>query len=409
MMQRQAKFLTKNARKYFVSWVFLILGLTFICRVITIDQPNHYIFDEDFFAFTAQLMKNNDQRIFEWWHGPLTTEVNQFTYRPPAIEWLHPPLSKTFQATSIAILGNTPFAWRLPSVLAGLVLVWLSIELTQALFGKHLLSLMVGVLTGCEQLLFAQTKLAAPDIFLACFVLLAIWNFWRYHQARTITRLLNAGIAIGLAMTTKWSGAFIIFGLLIFDFWFYCHARPQRSIAKPLWLIIQSWSVLLFTAVIIYLLSYWQLFYQGHSFKYLLQLHQQILQYQTTTAFAHPHASRPWQWLWGEKPIWYVYETSTEGKTQVIIAQPTRWLLLLGELALGLTIVQLIRKAPTKLSYLKWPRLILVLSILSLYLPWFLVARPLFIYHLTPIMPLLLIILVDQAHQQLSQLKKPNS
>lgn len=409
MMQRQAKFLTKIAQKYFISWMLLILGLTFFLRLIAIDQPHHYIFDEDFFAFTAQLMKNNDRRVFEWWHGPLTAEINQFTYRPPAIEWLHPPLSKTIQATSIAILGNTPFAWRLPSLVAGIMLIWLSIKFTQILFDQQLLSLLAGSLVSLEQLLFAQARLASPDIFLACFILFTLWNFWRYHQKRTLGRLLNVGITLGLAIASKWSGAFIIIGLLIFDFWFYAETKPKRSILRPVWLIIQSWSVLLLTSAIIYLLSYWQLFYQGHSFKYLLRLHQQIWQYQTSATFSHPYASSPWQWLRGKKPIWYVYEKNATGKILAITAQPTRWILLLSELAVGLTIFQLIRNASAKKTYRWWPRLLLILAVFSLYLPWFLIARPLFIYHLTPIMPLLIIVLVDQVRQLLSQIKKPGS
>ena len=409
-MPLQIEYLSRISKKYFATFVFLLLGFVFILRITQINQLNRYLFDEDFFAFTAQLMMQNDGRIFEWWHGPLEQELNQFTYRPPAIEWLHPPLSKLLQAASITLFGNSPFGWRLPSVLAGIGIIWLSIEFTQVLFGKHYLSILVGLLVSIEQLLATQSIVASPDIFLAFFVLLVVWRFWHYHQKRTIFRLINVGIALGLAVSCKWSGIFILPGLLLYECLFLIQGASLRTIIRPLFLLLQTTTILLLIAGSIYVLSYWQLFQQGHSVQYFLELHKQIINYQTSASFDRPYASRPFEWLLGNKPIWYHYSQSETGEVSELIAKPTLWLLIACELAflisLGVLISQRYCKKMTKEW---WPKLLLVLSITSLFIPWLFISRPTFIYHFTPIIPLAIMLSCHSFLNLLPKLSTNNS
>lgn len=409
-MQLQIGYLSKVSKKYFATFVFLLLGFFFILRVTQITQHNRYLFDEDFFAYTAQLMKQNDSRIFEWWHGPLEQEVNQFSYRPPAIEWLHPPLSKSIQAVSIALFGNSPFGWRLPSVLAGIGIIWLSIEFTQLLFGKNYLSLLVGFLISTEQLITTQSKIASPDIFLAFFVLLTVWRFWHYHQKRTVFRLINVGISLGLAVSCKWSGAFILPALLVFEFVFLSQSATLKTSIRPLLLLLQTTIILMFVAGSIYILSYWQLFHQGHSVQYFFDLHKQIVTYQTSTSFDRPYASKPLEWLLGEKPIWYHYDQLETGEVSEIIAKPTLWLLFASELAFLISVGELISQHyRKKISKECWPKLLLLLSITSLFIPWLFISRPVFIYHFTPIVPLAIMLSISTFLNLLPKLSTNNS
>lgn len=396
--------------KHFGVLVVVLLFVTFCTRFNHLNSPNRYLFDEDFFAFTAEMIRNNDKQVFEWWHGPITDTNSVYAYRSPAIEWLHPPLSKSIQALSILLLGNTPFAWRLPSLLAGVGVVWLTIELTEVLFKNKLISLLAGLGTSLEHLLFTQSRIASPDIFLTFFVLLSTWLYWKYHQERTIYRLLPMGISFGLAIACKWSGAFLLPGLLFFELIYLNQGTPNRTFIKPMLSLLVTTAIVLCVSLVVYVSSYWQLFYQGHTFKYFIELHQQIFTYQTTASFERPYSSKPWQWLLGEKPIWYYYEQIGNSQPLEIIAQPSRWLLLTSELAFCFLLVSLLKKKVSKLeNKTRWPQFFLLVVIASLYLPWFLIERPLFIYHFTPVIPFLLIILFHQSIQVLYQIKKQDS
>ncbi len=408
-MQQRCNSLNKLLHTYFATFVLVILAAAFLFRVNILENPSRYIFDEDFFAFTAQLHKNNDSRLFEWWHGPLIQESNQYAYRPPAIEWLHPPLSKSLQALSLYFLGNTPIGWRLPSALFGVGIVWLGIELTQILFKKHQLSLFVGILLSFEHLLFTQSRIASPDVFLTFFILLTLWLYWQFHQARTIQRLVPVGISLGLAVACKWSALFVLPGLLIFEWLYLSQGKPKRTFIRPTLSVLGTASLLALFASLVYVISYWQLFYQGHTFAYFIKLHHQIFQYQTTTTFERPYSSKPWQWLVGEKPIWYLYEQTSSAPPTEIIAQPSRWLLLTSEVALLITLWLVLKRKTNKTdNQARWPRILLLLTIASLYLSWFFIERPLFIYHMTPVLPLLMIVLGDQATRLAGQIKKPS-
>ena len=376
----------KLINQYFSVLVLSILFVAFVLRVVNLSSPTHYMFDEDFFAFTAKLHLENDQRVFEWWHGPLESEKNQYAYRAPAIDWLHGPVSKTIQAGFIGLMEDSSLAWRLPSAIAGVLVVTLTIVLTKNLFGSSTLAVIAGLLTTFEQLLIVQSRIASPDIYLILFTLITIWSYWRYYQQKSIGWLVFTGFFLGLACATKWSGLFLLLGLtghsLIITFW---QAKKNQRFRKyQLALVAVATLVLVATAT--YLLSYWQLFLQGKNFTFFFSLQQQIWQYQATTQFDHPSASHPWQWILGEKPVWYYYDNQN-GSSAEIIAKPSWWILVTGFPAILFITYQLKKN---KLANSKRDAYVLVvLCVLALYLPWFLISRPLFIYHFAPIIPLL--------------------
>src|SRR3989344_8746891 len=91
-----------------VFWLLVIS--TLFLRLFRLWFPDTYYFDEVYHAFTAQAYAVGDPRGYEWWNSA----PQGFAY-----EWLHPPLAKLIQAVSIVLLGDTPFAWRLPGAIFG--------------------------------------------------------------------------------------------------------------------------------------------------------------------------------------------------------------------------------------------------------------------------------------------------
>lgn len=392
-------------KKIFLFSVGLILLGNLVTKISGIGQPKQYLFDEDLHAFTAGLMAQNDRRAYEWWHQPMSNEQSQYTYRAPAVEWLHPPLAKGFQAFSIKLLGNHPFSWRLPSALAGSLISLVVIILTLSLTKNYWASLLAGLLMSLEHLTWVQSRVASADVFLSLFVLLTVWLYWRLTQKLTGPRLVLAGLVFGLTIASKWSGVFLLPGLVIFG-WFY---RPTSKKKRKFWSKLSRTFLLNFAVLsvglAVYVLSYSQAFLLGKNAQDIFDLHYQALFYQTHAQFTHPYQSRPQEWLVGQKPVWYYY-SSQGSKEEKIVAEPSLWLLLLGELSLIMMIAQMSLNQKNKRKNLNQfnQNLLLVCVVIWLCLPWFFIKRPLFIYQITPAMPLIVI----TSFQFLNSLVKKN-
>lgn len=359
--------------------IIAMVFFSLLNKIVSLNLPFRYIFDEDMHAFTAGLMARGDPRAYEWWHPPLLSEQNQYTYRPPAIEWLHPPLAKLLQAASIKIFGNNPFGWRLPSALAGATLTLLAsifaLELTQ----NRLIALLAGLLTATEPLLTVQSRVTSPDIFLAVFILLSTWLYWLWQTQHRPVLLILTGVAFGLALATKWSALFILPGFAGFT-WFYQNTgKKQPKLTRKLRQLFLSSFSILSIGLGIYIFSFTQAIIQGKSAFDLIELHYQALTYQAKANFDHPYASRPQQWLIGQVPVVYYYQ-QTGNQITKIVAQPSAVLILLG-----------VAGVIYSLFHTRNAHLLLACVIISYWLPWFFISRPLFIYQLTPIMPFLVL------------------
>jgi len=387
--------LTKLVNKFYAPLVLLVLGLSLFLRLNNLDQPNSFIFDEDMHAYTASLMAENDPKAYEWWHSSFEDEFEDnfaLYYRPPAVEWLHPPVSKLLQASSIKLFGLNAFAWRLPSALTGIGIVILVLLITLQLTKNKVLALLAGLLACFEPLLLVQSRIASADIFLAFFSLLTVYFYLKYFITKS--RLTSwkpyilLGISLGLTLATKWSGAFLVLGLLGFETWEVVKSKKTSIIKGRLW----RWAKILLVAFLIYLLSFTQMFLQGKDLSHFTSLHRQAYWYQTHTSFTHPHQSRPLQWLVGQKPVWYYYHQDTNGKVSEIIAKPWTWLTVGGFLSLIYLNLQLARKKLKLNKKQKQVTAFLTFITLGMYLPWFFIGRTLFIYQMTSIISVLIII-----------------
>jgi len=407
--------ITQKADQYYAPLIFIILGLGICLRLNFVDQPASYIFDEDMHAFTASLITQNNPEAYEWWHQPkvqvFENQADLF-YRPPAIEWLHPPVSKLLQAISIQFFGNNALAWRFPSVWAGTGIIWLVIMISFLLTRSSAMSLFAGLLAVFEPLLFVQSRIASTDIFVTFFGLLTGWLYIKYLIAtkqpqstkyRYLT-ILAIGISLGLTIASKWSGVFLVLGLLGFEVWNLHRLNTKNKLCYRL----RQFTFICLVASVTYILSFSQMFLQGKSFSYLIELHRQAYWYQTHTTFTHPYQSRPWHWLIGQKGVWYYFNPEATGQVKQIVAKPWPLVTIGGFLSLILFNIQKI--IPSKKGQgmfnlsLRQSLIINLLTwiVLSFYLPWYFINRALFVYQLTPIMPHLIILFVF-LYQALSQ------
>ncbi len=119
--------------------------------------------------------------------------------------------------TTIGIGGNA-FGWRLPGVLLGVLGAALLYLLARVLFARRSIALIVAVLVVAEGMLFANSRIAMNDVYVTTFILLAALVFAPLYLAprRALIALaivIGAGLALGLALASKWVALYAIGGL----------------------------------------------------------------------------------------------------------------------------------------------------------------------------------------------------
>lgn len=118
-------------------------------------------------------------------------------------DWLEkPPLSYWLMMGSLACFGRNEFAARLPSALAGLAMIALTMRL-----GRRLLGAFGGLLAGlvlASSLLFALTmRLALLDTVLGVCVLVAMFGLWDLVEGRRGRGFWSFFIGCGLGVLAK--------------------------------------------------------------------------------------------------------------------------------------------------------------------------------------------------------------
>ncbi|KKU22656.1 MAG: Dolichyl-phosphate-mannose-protein mannosyltransferase family protein, partial [Microgenomates group bacterium GW2011_GWA1_46_15] len=349
----------------------LILLFAFATRMYRVTLPKTYYFDEVYHAVTAKLYAHNNPAGYEWWHD--APEPNT------AIEWLHPPVAKLFQAGSMYIFGENSFGWRFPSVIFGVGVVWMTYVLALQLTKVRGVALLASFFSAVDGLLLAQSRIAMNDIFLVFFMLCALVFYTRWRKYRKPYQIVVSGILTGLAVATKWSGAFLLPIFFIDTFVVVLKEKKFILLLKG----VLSWIIL---PILIYLLSYSQFWLQGHAWSQFKELHNQIWYYQTHLNATHASQSTPLQWMFDLKPVWMYVDYNTPGKVGNIynLGNP---IVFWGGL------ITAVWFAVLWLKNRDWKRGFLLLTYLSVWTPWLFSPRIMFSYHYAPAIPLLCIML----------------
>lgn len=412
--------------KYYPQFLLLIVAFTFFTRMYRLHIPEEYMFDEVYHAVTAKLMVDGDMRAYEWHNPP--PEPNT------AVDWLHPPYAKLTQAASMAIFGKNSFGWRFSSVIFGCLVVLVTAKIAEALFKNKQLALLSAFLVSLDGLLFTMSRIAMNDVHVTFFILLSMWQYILYINSKHEEKkyILFSSIAAGLAIGTKWSGAFAI-GFIGITETIYTLKTIFRSKTKLVSLfekifpkhfvkinipfLLQQIALLFVTCilipVILYLGSYSQMFLMGKDLNHLIEMHKNTWWYQTNLTATHPAQSKPIQWFLNTKPVWISVDYETKNMRADIYAIGNPALFWLGNLALFASVYTLIlnklKKKPNILSTLK--KLLnrkiklhetiqehetamlglLLFAYAIVWMPWQLSPRIMFFYHYLPAVPLLTI------------------
>ncbi len=400
-------------KKYFSPLLLLSLILIFAAatRFWRLSFPPEYYFDEVYHVVTAKLIAQNDPRAYEWWHPAPEPDT--------AIDWLHPPLAKLTQAISMNIFGMQSFGWRLSSAIFGVGVIALVYAVARKLHLSETVSLLAAFLASLDGLLLTMSRITMNDIHVTFFMLLTIWLYLHWKQQPTLRNALCTGIAAGAAVASKWSGVFIVLPIF-FDqlIWLIGQKIQQKRFAlSPTFTLLGS---LLLCIPLIYLLSYGQMFLQGHDWSHFKELHRQIWWYQTNLDATHPYQSTPLQWMLNLRPVYTYTNNVGVNHIQNMYIQGNPLLFWTGVIAVLWTIstfiiwklnwLQLLLEASrisNKKTLTQWQTKLrrlqetnqdisllafLLVAYASPWILWSFSPRIMFFYHYSPAIPLLVIL-----------------
>ena len=380
--------------------ICLILLLAFFTRFWRLGIPDTYHFDEVYHAFTAKEMLLGNPAAWEFWNTPPAG----FAY-----EWTHPPLAKLFMAGGMIIFGMNPFGWRFFGALAGVGIIFLVYHLCKKLFHSQFVALTASLLLIFESLLFVQSRIGMNDAYFIFFILLSLWFL-------LCRRFSLSGLFWGFSLASKWTALYAIFIYAFFFIHEYLQkprSERQEFIKK---MIIAGPIFFGLVPFIIYLLSYTPFFFVSDpgisehidrqsgvvkieqslcrpilSYDFCDKLaivwnvNQQMYWYHTRLKATHSYQSLWYTWPLDLRPVYY-YVGNFGDKIAQIYALGNPAIFWPGILAVVLAIYQLIKKPTFALG-------LILTAYLGFWLPWSLSPRIMFLYHYTPSVIFLAILL----------------
>jgi dolichyl-phosphate-mannose-protein mannosyltransferase len=423
--------------------ITLFAGITRFWRITrpgghTLSSANGIIFDETYYAHDSWSLLHHGVEA----NGPMTG--------PGFV--VHPPLGKWLMALGEALVDHSktvtfhhtiypasPLAFRFSGAVIGTLAVLLTARIGRRLFRSTALGSIAGLLVALDGMEFVQSRTAMLDIYLMFWVLAAFGALvvdrddGRRRLAARLTAPLGpddrapslgfrpwrwtAGLCLGIAMATKWDGAFwlpVLLGLaVVWDATARRTAGSARGIGRddimgvgyalgaflvlPALVYVAAWTGW-FLSSGHYAYNHDKYIHPGQSwighdwsvFRGWLSYQKAIWHYSNTLSWdqnPHPYLSRPWGWMLLARPVAYFYATPTTcgapscAQEVMAVGNPALW---------WAAIIALLAAAWTWLARRDWRGGAIVLTFAIGYLPWFredMQHRVMFLFYMLPDVP----------------------
>jgi dolichyl-phosphate-mannose--protein O-mannosyl transferase len=353
---------------------------------------------------------------------------------------VHPPVGKWLIGTGELMFGLNPFGWRFMAALFGSVAILILARVARRMTRSTMLGCFAGLLLSLDALEFVLSRTALLDIFLMFFVLAGFaclivdrdrsrqrladwyetaqiddygprlgWRPWR----------LAAGLCLGLALGTKWTGLFFIIAFTIMSLVWDAGARRAVGLRRPYAgmsrleaPLAAAWMVVV--PAILYVASFagwfasdrgygrnWAeatssgpLYFVFSSLRSWVDYQKQILGFHSGLSTSHPYMSDPWQWPLLLRPVAFFYESpktcGADSCSWAVLGTGTPIIWFGGVLALIAMIAWYVATRD-------WRAGAVLLAYAAGWLPWFYWAiadnRTMFQFYALPTLPFMIIAL----------------
>ena len=403
-------------------FVLAIAALTMIVRLndppASYHQPGdpvEYIHDECYQAFTAHRFAIGDRNAwnpFATRQTAASVDTSDMT-RWTVYEWVHPPTAKLIMAMFIRVFGFQPTAFRLGSVLFGLLTLFVGWRLAIRIGGPEF-GLLALVLLAADGLVFTMSRVAMNDIYVTGCTTTAMLLVYLWWTGGDWKMLLGAGVMFGVGLTMKWNAGPLGLGMAVIVAYriawdaFIGEAPPPvvekesedekrgkkgkhkakkkkppqrkylrgRPLLYTLGAFVGGW---LIAPPILYLAAYIPYFVQGYTWADFSMLNHQIWWYHHALKATHSMSSQWWEWPWVTRPVWFfLHQTPEDMRVIYAMGNPILWWAFLPSLAY--VAVRWFRKRDPGDG-------LMLCGFFGCWLPWAFVGRVAFIQYLLPGVP----------------------
>ncbi len=271
----------------------LLLLVSLVLRVLWLNVPSKgLIFDETYYVNAARV-------ILGW---PATAH---YVDSPPGFDpnTEHPALGKLLMAGSMFVFGDNGLAWRLPSVIFGMVALIAGYLIARDLGRSAWLPILVTALVSFDNLTLVHGRIGTLDILVLAPMLVGSWLALR-------RRWILAGVAMGIALLIKITalygiGAVVLYVLLTEgpEWWRARRMPGLDDLRGPLGFVIITLSVAIggLTLLDVALSRFPSpIDHIARIFTYGANLRAPV-----TVGLCPEADSRPWQWIFNECQINY--------------------------------------------------------------------------------------------------------
>ena len=362
-----------------------------VLRLLHLGTPKGFVFDEVYYVDGA--------RDYLKYGVEVTGADPEFV--------VHPPVGKWLIALGIKLFGDNEFGWRFMGAFLGSVMVILIALIAQRLFRNAFLTISASALIAMDGLALVQSRTALLDIYLSFFILLATYFFvMRWHWW--------AGLALGLAIATKWSGLYFLALFAVIALYRTFNHHTGRELIRP---TLKTFLQYAFLPISIYFTSWtgwfvsnrgWARDYSSNVIASFLHYHSQMLGFHTGLVEKHSYEANPWSWIVMGRPTSFYYQSpkncGADNCAQEVLALGTPFLWWLGAIALAVVFGFWINSFAQKRYE---PSLnIIIAGIAAGYLPWFFFQkRTVFSFYAIVFEPFLILAIIYCAYVALIHFK----
>ncbi|MBD7917130.1 phospholipid carrier-dependent glycosyltransferase [Cellulomonas sp. Sa3CUA2] len=446
---------TPRARLHGWLWALGVTALAGFLRLWDLGRPHRLVFDETYYVKDAYslLMRGYEAT---WGDDPNARfeagDASMLGTDPAYV--VHPPVGKWMIALGIRLGGGveSSAAWRLAAAVCGTLAVLMIARIARRLFASTALGTIAGLFLAVDGQAIVHSRVSLLDPFLMFFALAAFGCLiLDREQARRRLAVraaavldsggplgwgpalgfrwwrLAAGVLLGLAIGTKWSGLYFlaVFGLLtvLWD------ATARRTAGVRPWVratlvkdAVVAFLVMVPTAALTYLASWagwfatdngwdrhWAENNPGQGVQWLppalrslWSYHQGMWRFHSDLDTPHSYAASPLGWIVQWRPTSYYYPTEVSGLTgdaaqqacgadscsQAIVAVGNPLIWWAGAAAILVALFWLVR-------YRDWRAGAVLSGIVAGWLPWFAYAhRTIFTFYTIAFVPWVVLTLV---------------
>ena len=331
-----------------------------------ISYMNSSYFDEIYFARTAY----------------------EYTKGMDTYEWTHPPLGKLIQAIPIYITNYlSPFNYRLMGNISGILMLIVMYVFGKELFKKRKYAIFATLLMTFDTFHFAQTRMGTVDSHLILFILLASYFMVKYTKNNKTSNLFLSGLFFGLSVSVKWTG---LYGGLALAIIFFTHLLKNKQINIKNLLK----GTLFFVIIPVFIYSSLYLIFPNNKLNHttnissIINQQKDMYNYHSKLNATHYFSSKWYTWPISYKPVWYHQEILDNNTKETISGIGNIVIWWMGILGFIYSLIRLIIKKD-KYSF------IIVISMLSLWLPYAFIGRVMFLYHYFPVLPFMMFGIVN--------------